>query len=240
MENTAYCSSDTTELAQALMKVQRNLQPVAKDATNTYIGNRYATLNTVMDACRDLLLENNIWMIQYPVPAPASGGTGALGLVTKLTHVTSGQWQSSLVEPPSLQRKGRIRNDSAWQSHHAGTVREAIRSAPAQRFNRHGHRSLGAVPVHVRRQSLRPLPASRGHARSLPEYSPDPRGKQTGGGVRATGRERHCVCFGLSRLVRVLRLECGLPQIPRRGISAGVVDGPGTTGEPQGLPHRLG
>lgn len=100
MEDTAYCSSDTTELAQALMKVQRNLQPVAKDATNTYIGNRYATLNTVMDACRDLLLENNIWMIQYPVPAPASGGIEALGLVTKLTHVTSGQWQSGLAVAP--------------------------------------------------------------------------------------------------------------------------------------------
>lgn len=98
--NSTYQSPDVTALAQALMKVQRNLQPVAKDATNTYIGNRYATLNTVMDACRDLLLENNIWMIQYPVPAPASGGTGALGLVTKLTHVTSGQWQSGLAVAP--------------------------------------------------------------------------------------------------------------------------------------------
>ncbi len=53
-----------------------------------------------MSACRDLLPENDIWMIQYPVPAPAFGGAGALGLVTRLTHVTSGQGQSGLAVAP--------------------------------------------------------------------------------------------------------------------------------------------
>jgi hypothetical protein len=44
-----------------------------------------------MDSCREALLTNGIWLTQYPVPAEA----GHLGLVTKLVHAESGQWQSS-------------------------------------------------------------------------------------------------------------------------------------------------
>ena len=49
-----------------------------------------------MDSCRDALLSNGIWLCQYPVPAEP----GYLGLVTKLTHAESGQWQSSLAVVP--------------------------------------------------------------------------------------------------------------------------------------------
>jgi hypothetical protein len=44
-----------------------------------------------MDSCREALLTNGIWLTQYPVPAEP----GHLGLVTKLVHAESGQWQSS-------------------------------------------------------------------------------------------------------------------------------------------------
>ena len=49
-----------------------------------------------MDSCREALLSNGIWLCQYPVPAEP----GYLGLVTKLTHAESGQWQSSLAVVP--------------------------------------------------------------------------------------------------------------------------------------------
>ena len=49
-----------------------------------------------MDSCRYALLSNGIWLCQYPVPAEP----GYLGLVTKLTHAESGQWQSSLAVVP--------------------------------------------------------------------------------------------------------------------------------------------
>ena len=91
-----YQSSDTSELAKALIEVQRNLQPAVKDATNPFVHNRYATLNSVMESCRGALLSNDIWMTQFPVPADP----GYLGLVTKLTHAKSGQWQSSLAVVP--------------------------------------------------------------------------------------------------------------------------------------------
>ena len=91
-----YNSQDTTELAKALINVQRQLQPATKDADNPFTKSKYATLNSVMDSCRDALLSNGIWLCQYPVPAEP----GYLGLVTKLTHAKSGQWQSSLAVVP--------------------------------------------------------------------------------------------------------------------------------------------
>lgn len=96
VEVNAYQSSEISELAKALINVQRNLQPAVRDATNPFVHNRYATLNSVMESCREALLSNNIWLTQYPVPADL----GFLGLVTKLTHAESGQWQASLAMVP--------------------------------------------------------------------------------------------------------------------------------------------
>lgn len=91
-----YQSCEISELAKALIAVQKGLQPAIKDAANPFVHNRYATLNSVMDSCRDALLANDIWMTQFPVPADP----GYLGLVTKLTHAKSGQWQASLAVVP--------------------------------------------------------------------------------------------------------------------------------------------
>ena len=76
-----YTSQEVGELAKALINVQRQLQPATKDANNPFTKSKYATLNSVMDSCRDALLSNGIWLCQYPVPAEP----GYLGLVTKLT-----------------------------------------------------------------------------------------------------------------------------------------------------------
>ena len=91
-----YTSQEVGELAKALINVQRQLQPATKDANNPFTKSRYATLNSIMDSCRDALLSNGIWLCQYPVPTEP----GYLGLVTKLTHAESGQWQSSLAVVP--------------------------------------------------------------------------------------------------------------------------------------------
>ena len=50
----------------------------------------------MIEACRDALTAQSIWVAQYPVAADA----GHLGLVTKLVHGESGQWQSSLMVMP--------------------------------------------------------------------------------------------------------------------------------------------
>ena len=117
-----YTSQEVGELAKALINVQRQLQPATKDADNPFTKSKYATLNSVMDSCRDALLSNGIWLCQYPVPAEP----GYLGLVTKLTHAESGQWQSSLAVVPlpkadpqgvgSASLRRRIRTASSLQT----------------------------------------------------------------------------------------------------------------------------
>ena len=92
-----YQSENTTELAKALLNVQRIVQPIARDAENPFTKSWYASLNSIMDACRGTLIENGIWLCQYPVPVEQ---LNSLGLVNKLTHAESGQWQSSLAVVP--------------------------------------------------------------------------------------------------------------------------------------------
>ena len=93
-------SPDISELSKALFTIQNNLPPAIKDARNTFVGNDYATLNSVMETCRDALYSHGIWLVQLPCPAPIELGTGHIGLETRLTHIDSGQWLSSVTVIP--------------------------------------------------------------------------------------------------------------------------------------------
>lgn len=95
----SYCSPDITQLAKAMLAVQKQLTPATKDATNPYTRSRYATLNAVMDACKTALLDNGIWLTQITVPSES----GTIALLTKLTHAETGQYQASVTVLP-LQR----------------------------------------------------------------------------------------------------------------------------------------
>lgn len=97
MQQALDCSPEITELAKALLNVQRVIQPATKDSTNPFTKSTYASLKSVMDTCRQALLDNGIWLCQYPVPVETPG---SIGLITKLTHAESGQWQSSLSVVP--------------------------------------------------------------------------------------------------------------------------------------------
>lgn len=92
----AYCSDKITNLSKALLNVQRNLLPALKDGTNPFHKSKYATLNSVMESCRNTLIENGVLLTQYPVPVDGEN----LGLVTKLTHCETGEWQASLAKVP--------------------------------------------------------------------------------------------------------------------------------------------
>lgn len=95
-----YGSESTRELALALIEVQKQMSPASKDGTNPFTRSNYATLNSVMEACREPLLKNGILLTQIPVPPPDYLGGGYLGLMTKLIHAESGQWQASLTVIP--------------------------------------------------------------------------------------------------------------------------------------------
>ena len=94
-------SQSVTKLSQAMLKVQQQLQPAIKDARNSFVGNDYATLNSVMDTCKDTLIAHGIWLTQLPTAAPVELGTGHIGLETKLIHAESGECGAALSMVPS-------------------------------------------------------------------------------------------------------------------------------------------
>lgn len=44
----SFCSDQIRELAQALIKVQEQLQPAIKDANNPFIKSKHATLSSII------------------------------------------------------------------------------------------------------------------------------------------------------------------------------------------------
>ncbi|MBO4318016.1 MAG: ERF family protein [Mailhella sp.] len=89
-------SEQITDLAKALLSVQTNLQPAVQDSTNPFIGNKYASLNAVMESCRSVLAANGIVLTQAPVPAEP----GFCALETMLVHAESGQFIASTAMAP--------------------------------------------------------------------------------------------------------------------------------------------
>ena len=95
--NNIMCAEKITNLAKAMLEVQKVVRPAMKDKLNSFTQSRYATLNSVMEACSEALINAGIWVTQYPVPVE---GDGKLGLITKLVHAESGEWQQSLLVMP--------------------------------------------------------------------------------------------------------------------------------------------
>lgn len=93
-------SDSILEIAKALIKTQAALLPAVKDAKNLFLKTTYASLNSVLDSCRNALRENGIVLVKSPVAAPEHLGTGFIGLETKLIHAESGEWLSSLTVVP--------------------------------------------------------------------------------------------------------------------------------------------
>ncbi len=82
-------SESITELTQALIKMQVLLKPAVRDKINPFLKSRYADLSGVWDACRVLLQEYKLAIVQV-------SGIDAKGcyLETILMH-ESGEWISS-------------------------------------------------------------------------------------------------------------------------------------------------
>lgn len=96
MENIINSSETISNLAKAMLKVQHALAPATKDGENPYAKSKYATLASVMAVCRQPLCENGIWLAQYPVPSC----DGHIGLLTRLVHTESGEFQETILNMP--------------------------------------------------------------------------------------------------------------------------------------------
>ena len=80
-------SDSITNLAIALSIVQGKLTYAVKDSNNPFFKSKYADLESVWDACRNLLSENGLAVMQFP----GEYYDGTMHLTTILTH-KSGEW----------------------------------------------------------------------------------------------------------------------------------------------------
>ena len=90
-------SESIANLAKALSTVQGKLTHAKKDSANPFFKSKYADLESVWDACRDLLASNGLAVAQFP--GTYSDLDKSMSLTTILTHI-SGEWISQEMSVP--------------------------------------------------------------------------------------------------------------------------------------------
>ena len=90
-------SESIANLAKALSIVQGKLTHAKKDSANPFFKSKYADLESVWDACRDLLASNGLAVAQFP--GTYSDLDKSMSLTTILTH-NSGEWISQEMSVP--------------------------------------------------------------------------------------------------------------------------------------------
>ena len=77
-------SESIVNLAGALVKAQGEMGNASKGAANPFFKSKYADLESVWDACRDLLANNGLAVAQFP--GTYSELDNSMSLTTILTH----------------------------------------------------------------------------------------------------------------------------------------------------------
>ena len=88
-------SATVKELATALAIVQGQLTFAKKDSKNPFFKSNYADLESVWDACRSLLSDNGLAIMQFP----GDYVDGNMTLTTVMTH-SSGEWVAQNMSLP--------------------------------------------------------------------------------------------------------------------------------------------
>jgi hypothetical protein len=90
-------SESIANLSKALSIVQGKLTYAVKDSANPFFKSKYADLESVWDACRSLLAENGLCVMQFP--STYSDLDKSMSLTTILSHA-SGEWISQEMSVP--------------------------------------------------------------------------------------------------------------------------------------------
>lgn len=90
-------SESIANLAKSLSIVQGKLTHAKKDSANPFFKSKYADLESVWDACRDLLAFNGLSVAQFPGTYSELDKT--MSLTTVLLH-ESGEWISQEMSVP--------------------------------------------------------------------------------------------------------------------------------------------
>lgn len=82
-------SDSNIEIIKALFNARQKFTKVKKDKTNSHLKNKYATLDSVLDAIMPALTDDGIFETQGMSDENLQG---QIKLITRFTHVESGQW----------------------------------------------------------------------------------------------------------------------------------------------------
>jgi hypothetical protein len=101
-------SESIANLAKALSTVQGKLTHAKKDSANPFFKSKYADLESVWDACRSLLAENGLAVIQFPGDIEfiqLEKANGDITIITKMSLTTvltheSGEFISQQMSVP--------------------------------------------------------------------------------------------------------------------------------------------
>jgi hypothetical protein len=85
-------SESITKIASALVKAQGELNAVGKDGTNPHFKSKYATLQNIVESCRDTLRKQGLAVVQT---FAETDGT-YINLTTTLLH-ESGEWMQGII-----------------------------------------------------------------------------------------------------------------------------------------------
>lgn len=85
-------SETIINLSKALLKAQSSMGSATKGATNPFFRSKYSDYNSVLEACKELINENGITILQ-----PHVHHEGRNFVETVLVH-ESGEWVSSITE----------------------------------------------------------------------------------------------------------------------------------------------
>ena len=91
-------SESIANLAKALSIVQGKLTYAKKDSANPFFKSKYADLESVWDACRDLLSANGLAVVQLP----GEYFEGTMALTTIITHSSGAVSYTHLTLPTIL------------------------------------------------------------------------------------------------------------------------------------------
>lgn len=97
-------SESLENIATALAVAQGKMKPAHMDSVNPFLKNKYASLNSIMDACRDVLAESGLAVLQ--MPTTPDGHPGTVGLTTRLIHI-SGEYVEDTFYLPMNDEKGK-------------------------------------------------------------------------------------------------------------------------------------
>jgi hypothetical protein len=79
-------SESITNLTAALLEAASKIRPLVKDSNNPFFNSKYADVNQTIEALKDVLLQHDIWFMQFPHSTENS-----VGVVTRVIH-SSGEF----------------------------------------------------------------------------------------------------------------------------------------------------